>query len=92
MCLGVPGQVAQWLRRDAIFAEAIVDFSGARRKVHMACVPDADVGDYVVVHAGIAICRLDESEAKETLAELQSLNSSVRIDPQAGQPCAEGKR
>lgn len=73
MCLGVPGQVIQWLNREATFAEAIVEFAGVHRRVHMACVPDAAIGDYVVVHAGIAICRIDESEAERTLEELQGL-------------------
>jgi hydrogenase expression/formation protein HypC len=73
MCLGVPGQVIQWLSREATFGEAIVEFAGVQRRVHMACVPDAAIGDYVVVHAGIAICRIDESAAERTLEELQGL-------------------
>ena len=75
MCLGVPGQVVQWLDRDPTFALATVEFSGIRRNVHMACVPEATLGDYVVVHAGIAICRVDEAEAKRTLVELSRLDS-----------------
>ena len=75
MCLGVPGQVIQWLDRDPTFAVAMVEFAGVRRKIHMACVLDATVGDYVVVHAGIAICRVDEAEALRTLAELRRLDS-----------------
>ncbi len=73
MCLGVPGQVIEWLQRDPTFGLAVVEFAGVRRQIHMACVPEAGVGDYVVVHAGIAICHVDEAEAARTLAEFARL-------------------
>lgn len=73
MCLGVPGKVIAWIDRDATFGRALVEFAGVRRECHMACVPDAEVGDYVVVHAGIAICRLNELEAERTLQDLDSI-------------------
>jgi hydrogenase expression/formation protein HypC len=47
-----------------------VDFGGITREVCLAYVPEADVGDYVIVHAGFAISQLDEAEAQETLALL----------------------
>ena len=59
MCLGIPGKVVRWLEREGTFAQAEVEFDGVRRVVHMACVTDAELGDYVVVHAGIAISRID---------------------------------
>jgi hydrogenase expression/formation protein HypC len=74
MCLAVPGQVAEWHERDPLFATALVDFGGVRRPVSMACVPDADVGDYVLVHAGIAISRVDPDEAAKTLKTLDELD------------------
>lgn len=67
MCLAVPGRVSAWLQRDGLFAEAWVEFSGIRRRVAMACAPDADVGDYVLVHAGMAITRVDAEEASRIL-------------------------
>jgi hydrogenase expression/formation protein HypC len=73
MCLGVPGRIVRWINQDPTFAKAEVEFSGVSREVHMACVPDADVGQYVIVHAGIAICVVDESEAEKTLAAFESL-------------------
>lgn len=73
MCLGIPGQIVRWINRDATFAKAEVEFSGVRREVHMACVPEAEVSQYVIVHAGIAICVVDEAEAAKTLAEYQLL-------------------
>ena len=55
MCLGIPGKVVKWIDRDPLFARAEVEFGAVRRACHMACVPEAAEGDYVIVHAGIAI-------------------------------------
>lgn len=73
MCLGIPGRVMNWIDTDPLFALADVEFSGVCREVHMACVPEAQVGDYVIVHAGIAICVIDPIEATKTLIELAVL-------------------
>ena len=73
MCLGIPGRVLRWIDRDPLFASAEIEFDGLRRVCHMACASDAVEGDYVIVHAGIAICRLDEQEAQRILAELARL-------------------
>lgn len=59
MCLGVPGRVVRWLDRSELMAEAEIDFDGVRKRCPMACVPAAEVGDYVLIHAGIAITILD---------------------------------
>jgi hydrogenase expression/formation protein HypC len=78
MCLGVPGRVIEWLDRDPLQARALVEFAGTRRACHMACVPDANEGDYVIVHAGVAISRVDPDEAQrvfELLAKLGDDNS-----------------
>lgn len=72
MCLGVPGRVVQWLDRDPLLARAEVEFAGVRRECHLACVPDVQVGDYVVVHAGIAISRVDAAAARLLLEELRA--------------------
>jgi hydrogenase expression/formation protein HypC len=71
MCLGVPGLVVE--RRDSALelAHAVVEFSGVRRKVCIACVPDSQPGDYVIVHAGIAISRIDPAEAERVFALLR---------------------
>ena len=73
MCLGVPGKVVEWIDRDPVFGRALVEFGGIRRECHMACVPDAAVGDYVIVHAGIAITRVNEQEAERTLQDLEAI-------------------
>ena len=73
MCLAIPGRVVEWIDRDPTFAQAEVEFDGVRRKCCMACVPEAREGDYVIVHAGVAISRVDEAEAQRTLADLARL-------------------
>jgi len=77
MCLGVPGKVIQWLNRDPVFGLALVEFGGVRRECHMACVPDAELGDYVIVHAGIAIGRINEQEAERTLQDFAAIAESL---------------
>jgi hydrogenase expression/formation protein HypC len=73
MCLGIPGQVVEWLNRDPVFGRASIEFDGVRRVCHMACVPNAEIGEFVVVHAGIAISRIDADAAERLLDELRQL-------------------
>jgi len=63
MCLGIPGKVVS----IAATGLAEVDFSGVRREVSLMLCPEARVGDYVLVHVGFAIQRLEQEEALETL-------------------------
>ena len=66
MCLGIPGQIIE--TNDApLMRMGKVDFGGIVREVCLAYVPEAQVGDYVIVHVGFAISQLDEEEAHETL-------------------------
>jgi hydrogenase expression/formation protein HypC len=74
MCLGIPGRVVRWLDRDPILAQAEIEFGGVRRVCQMACVLEAVEGDYVIVHAGVAISRVDAAEAERTLAALAGLD------------------
>ncbi|WP_089254076.1 HypC/HybG/HupF family hydrogenase formation chaperone [Asanoa hainanensis] len=72
MCLAVPGQVMSIAERDGTLM-ADVDFGGVRKDVCLQYVPDATVGEYVVVHVGFAIQRLDEQSALQTLANFEQL-------------------
>ncbi|MGD2142970.1 MAG: HypC/HybG/HupF family hydrogenase formation chaperone [Anaerolineae bacterium] len=65
MCLGIPGRIIE--TRDGLMRMGKVDFGGVIREVCLAYVPEAGVGDHVIVHAGFAISQLDEAEAFETL-------------------------
>jgi hydrogenase expression/formation protein HypC len=64
MCLGVPGEIVDRESPDVELAHGLVEFAGIRRRVCLACVPEARVGDYVIVHAGVAISTLDAVEAR----------------------------
>jgi hydrogenase expression/formation protein HypC len=73
MCLAIPGKVVELLDADPPFAAAVVEFGGVRRHVSLACVPEAAAGDYVLVHAGVAISRINAQEAEKVLAALEEL-------------------
>jgi hydrogenase expression/formation protein HypC len=72
MCLAVPGKIISLTERDETLM-AQVDFGGATKEVCLQYIPDAVVGEYVVVHVGFAIQRLDEISAQQTLAEFEKL-------------------
>ncbi len=80
MCLGVPGKVVEWANTDSVFASARIEFAGLTRVCSMACVPEAQIGDYVVVHAGIAISRIDEAAAKLAMQELETMDLAEEFE------------
>jgi hydrogenase expression/formation protein HypC len=76
MCLAVPGKIVSVDGSDPAFRTANVDFCGVKRAVNLAFTPEAQPGDYVLVHVGFAISCLDEKEAARTyryLAETGAL-------------------
>jgi hydrogenase expression/formation protein HypC len=86
MCLGIPGKVTE-IRDEAGLAMGKVDFGGVRKDACLAYLPEVEVGDYVIIHVGFAISRVDEEEALKTLeilgemgvmeAELQTLGPGM---------------
>jgi hydrogenase expression/formation protein HypC len=73
MCLGVPGKVIA-IRQDPLGMNmGKVSFGGITKEVCLAYTPEAEVGDYVVVHVGFAISRIDESEARRVFEQLEEL-------------------
>jgi hydrogenase expression/formation protein HypC len=64
MCLAIPTRVVEILENDL----AIVDLGGVRKEISLALVEDVRVGDYVILHVGYALTRLDPEEAEKTLA------------------------
>lgn len=80
MCLGIPGQIVRL--DDADNALATVDVCGVRRQINIACIIDdahpfaACLGDWVLVHVGFAMSRIDEAEAAETLKILAELGEA----------------
>jgi hydrogenase expression/formation protein HypC len=81
MCLGIPGKIRAIHNTD-LLRQGTVDFDGVTREVCLACVPEASVGDYVIVHVGFAISRLDEEEARLTL---DALRRSGDLDAELGE-------
>jgi hydrogenase expression/formation protein HypC len=79
MCLGIPGQVVALDSRNGL-AMGTVDFGGIRKEVCLAYVPEAGLGDYVIVHVGFAITRLDEQEAQRTLAVLRAMSGVLEAE------------
>jgi hydrogenase expression/formation protein HypC len=72
MCLAVPGRILSITEVDGV-PMAEVDFGGVRKSVCLQYLPDAEIDEYVVVHVGFAIQRLDEASARETLANFERL-------------------
>ena len=72
MCLAVPGKILEAEERDGSRI-ASVRFGGITRQVFLNFVPEAQVGDYVLVHVGFAISRVDAEEARRTFQDLQAL-------------------
>jgi hydrogenase expression/formation protein HypC len=71
MCLAIPGKVISV--EDGLSRVAKVQFGGITRTASLDFVPEAGVGDYVLVHVGFAISKIDEEEARKTLEDLQTL-------------------
>ena len=72
MCLAVPGRIMS-TRDDRGTTMATVDFDGIEKDVCLAYLPDAEIGQYVIVHVGFAISVIDEASAQETLAAFREL-------------------
>jgi hydrogenase expression/formation protein HypC len=74
MCLGIPGRITE-LRDDRGMPMGTVDFGGVRREVCLSYVADeVKAGDYVVVHVGFAISKVDEDEAMKTFEALKAMS------------------
>lgn len=73
MCLGIPGRLEDVCIDERGMRMGRVSFGGVKRAVCLDFVPDAAVGDYVLVHVGFALSRLDAAEAEETLSLLKQM-------------------
>ncbi|MGP0093313.1 MAG: HypC/HybG/HupF family hydrogenase formation chaperone [Xanthobacteraceae bacterium] len=73
MCLAVPGQVLSIEGEDELTRQGRVAFGGVVKQVNLAYVPEAVIGDYVLVHAGFAIATIDPVEAQRTLRYLAEM-------------------
>lgn len=81
MCLAIPGQIKEITTQlDEIFRAGKVSFEGIMKEVNLSMVPDAKVGDYVMVHVGVAISVVDEEEAKKTFDLLKEMGELDEIE------------
>lgn len=75
MCLALPARIVERLQGD----EAVVELGGVRKNISLALVPDAAPGDYIIVHVGYALSKLDPVEAERTLALFDGASSAQII-------------
>jgi hydrogenase expression/formation protein HypC len=74
MCLAVPGKIIEITQEGSVDRKGKVSFGGAVREVNLSFVPDAKTGDYVLVHVGFALSKVDEKEAEKTLELLREMD------------------
>lgn len=79
MCLGVPGKIIEIYQKQGL-RMAQVDFSGVKREACIEHVPEAEVGDYAIIHVGFAISLLSEAEAQETLDLLRQVIAAGEME------------
>jgi hydrogenase expression/formation protein HypC len=81
MCLGIPGKITDIYEKDSLKMGKL-DFGGVIKEVCLAYVPEAQVGDYALIHVGFAISLMDEDEALETLKLIKEV---VDFEEEIGQ-------
>ena len=80
MCLAIPGKVTSISGEDPLMRTGKVDFGGILKEVSLAYVPEATVGQYVIVHVGFAISRVDEAEAKQVFEYLREMEELSELE------------
>ena len=85
MCLAIPGKVTSISGEDPLMRSGKVDFGGVLKEVSLAYVPEVNVGDYVIVHVGFALSRVDEAEANQVFEYLREMQELTELeDSRAG--------
>jgi hydrogenase expression/formation protein HypC len=80
MCLAIPGKIVSIEGEDPFLRTGRVDFTGVIKQVNLAYVPEAKIGDYVLVHVGFAINTIDEAEANQVFAYLREMGELAELD------------
>ncbi len=73
MCLAIPGKILAIADDDPLNRIGKVSFGGIAKEVNLSLVPEANVGDYVIVHVGFALSKMDEAEARQVFAYLEQM-------------------
>jgi len=84
VCLGIPGEILETHEGGSGLRMGTVRFGGAEREVCLEYVPEAVVGDYVIVHVGVAISRVSEEEAREVFEYLEQIRAAGELDDAEG--------
>ena len=79
MCLAIPGKLETVAGDDPLLRTGCVNFGGVIKEVSLAYVPEAKVGDYVIVHVGFALSRLDEAEANKVFEYLKQMDELAEL-------------
>jgi hydrogenase expression/formation protein HypC len=85
MCLGIPGRVMETYREHDVLMGKVA-FGGVSKRVCLEHVPEVQVGEYVLVHVGFALSRLDEAEARRVFEFLESMNQLDEIRSDQPEP------
>ena len=80
MCLAIPGKVTSISGEDPLMRTGKVDFGGILKEVSLAYVPEAQLGDYVIVHVGFALSRVDEAEAQQVFDYLRQMEELSELE------------
>ena len=80
MCLAIPGKVVSISGDDPLTRMGRVDFSGVIKQASLAYVPEVQVGDYVIVHVGFALSKVDEAEAQKIFEYLKAMNELGELE------------
>ena len=91
MCLGIPGKVLEISRGDGEMPMGKVEFGGIAKEICLAYLPDVQVGDYVLVHVGFAISKIDEDEAREIFSYIEQIGELSEIDDPGDPAAASGE-
>ena len=79
MCLAIPGKVVSISGDDPVTRMGKIDFSGVIKQVSLAYVPEVQVGDYVIVHVGFALSKVDEAEAQKVFEYLKQMDELAEL-------------
>jgi hydrogenase expression/formation protein HypC len=80
MCLAIPGRILSIEAGDPVLRSGRVDFAGVVKQVNLSYVPDARVGEFVLVHVGFAISTVDESEARQVFEYLEQMGELAELE------------
>ncbi len=80
MCLAVPGKIISIEGEDPVLRSGKVSFGGIVKQVNFSCVPEAKVGDYVLVHVGFALSVVDEKEAEQVFEYLRQMGDLAELE------------